>query len=70
MYVLDNPRSTIRGVFLLILAIAGGFTAETLGCRSRRLLSNNMIVKHVVSVFILYFSIGIFSKTQVHPSNF
>lgn len=67
MYVLDNPRSTIRGVFLLILAIAGGFTAETLGCRSRKLLRNNMIAKHIVSFFILYFSIGIFSKKQVHP---
>lgn len=67
MYVLENPRSTIRGVFLLILAIAGGYTAETLGCRSRRLLGDNMLVKHVVSMFILYFSIGIFSKKQVHP---
>ena len=67
MYVLDNPRSTIRGVFLLILAIMGNFTAETLGCRSRKLLTDNMIVKHLVSIFILYFSIGIFSKKQVDP---
>ena len=67
MYVLDNPRSTIRGVFLLILAIMGNFTVETLGCRSRKLLTENMPVKHLVSIFILYFSIGIFSKKQVDP---
>jgi len=67
MYVLENPRSTIRGVFLLILAIMGNFTAETLGCRTRKLLTENMVAKHLVSVFILYFSIGIFSKKQVDP---
>ena len=67
MYVFENPRSTIRGVFLLILAVMGNFTAETLGCRTRKLLTENMIAKHLVSVFILYFSIGIFSKKQVDP---
>lgn len=69
MDILSDPRSTIRGVFLLILAISGGYTAETLGCKSRKLLGNNMLVKHIVSIFILYFSIGIFSKEKKNPTD-
>ena len=67
--VLDNmdPRSTIRGVFLLILAIMGNFTAETLGCRTRDLLENNQRVKHLVGIFILFFSVGIFSSPGIDP---
>ena len=37
----------IKGLFLLILAIGGGYTAETLGCKTQKLLSNNMYVKHM-----------------------
>lgn len=65
--MLNDPRDSIRGVFLLILAIAGGFTAETLGCRSRKLLYENMLAKHITSFSILYFSIGVFSSVKVDP---
>jgi len=58
----------IKGLFLLILAIGGGYTAETLGCKTQKLLSNNMYVKHMISLFILFFSISIFDTGEVkHP---
>ena len=66
--LVGSSRDTVKGVFLLILAIAGNFVAETLGCRTRELLTNNMYAKHLVSVFILYFSIGLFHKKDKHPS--
>ena len=30
--------NTITGIFLLILAVSGNFVAETLGCKSQKLL--------------------------------
>jgi len=58
----------IKGLFLLILAIGGGYTAETLGCKTQKLLSSNMYVKHMVSLFILFFSISLFDTGEIkHP---
>jgi len=58
----------IKGLFLLILAIGGGYTAETLGCKTQKLLSSNMYVKHMISLFILFFSISLFDTGEVkHP---
>ena len=50
-------ESTIKGIFLLILAVAGNFVAETLGCKTQQLLSNNMLSKHIVIILILYFAV-------------
>jgi len=50
----------IKGLFLLILAICGNFIAETLGCKTQKLLLENMYVKHSISLFILFFSITLF----------
>jgi len=58
----------IKGLFLLILAIGGGYTAETLGCKTQKLLSSNMYVKHMISLFILFFSISLFDSGEIkHP---
>jgi len=58
----------IKGLFLLILAIGGGYTAETLGCKTQKLLSSNMYVKHMISLFILFFSISVFDTGEIkHP---
>ena len=32
----------IKGIFLLILAVSGNFVAETLGCKSQKLLTENI----------------------------
>lgn len=58
----------LKGVFLLVLAIAGNFVAETLGCKTQKLLSENMFAKHFISIFILYFAIGFVNNDQPqHP---
>lgn len=65
-----NLNDTVKGVFLLVLAVAGNFIAETLGCKSQKLLSENMYAKHFISVFILYFAIGfVNSEEPEHPTN-
>ena len=56
----------VQGVFLLILAVAGNFVAETLGCKTQKLLSENMFAKHFVIISILYFAID-FSSGSNNP---
>jgi len=67
MIIIDS-HEILKGVFLLVLAMAGNFTAETLGCKTQKLLSENMFVKHFISIFILYFAIGFVNNDQPqHP---
>ena len=54
----------VKGLFLLVLAISGNFIAETLNCRTQKVLSENMYAKHLVSLFILFFSITLFNGEE------
>ena len=59
----------IKGLLFLILAICGNFIAETLSCPIQKLLTENIFVKHIVTVLILYFTTGIIqdSHSPIHP---
>lgn len=61
-------EQVIKGIFLLILAIAGGFISQTLGCETQKMLTYNMFVKHFIIILILYFTIN-FTNTDetIHP---
>ena len=48
----------IKGIFLLFLAVSGNFIAEVLGCNIRKVLTEKMLVKHIIVIFSIYFSIG------------
>ena len=50
------------GFFLLFLAVSGNFIAETLGCETQFLFSNNLIVKQIIVFLILFFTINLTSK--------
>ena len=54
------------GISLLLLSVSGNFVGETLGCKLQTKLSQNMVVKHILVLFIIFFSIGI-SKDIIHP---
>ncbi len=43
-----SDSDTIKGIFLLILGVSGNFVAETLGCKTQKLLSENMFAKHFI----------------------
>jgi len=51
----------LTGLFLLILTVSGGFVAETLGCSTRKLLSENQLVKQAILLFLIYFTINLTS---------
>lgn len=63
----EKADNIMNGVLLLILAISGNFIAETLGCQSQNLLRNNMIAKHIMILFIIYFSLGFASESNPNP---
>ena len=59
----------VKGLFLLILAISGNYVAETFGCQTRRLLSNNQYAKHIMTFIILFFSIDFVSGVSNKPAS-
>lgn len=58
-------KNNILGIFLLILAVSGNFIAETLGCKTQKLLSGNMFAKNIVIILITYFSLGLSNSDEV-----
>lgn len=62
-----SDSDTIKGIFLLILAVSGNFVAETLGCKTQKLLSEDMFAKHIIIYLIIYFALGFTSNNHVHP---
>lgn len=63
----EKDSNIMNGVLLLVLAISGNFIAETMGCQLRKVLSENMYSKHVVILFIIYFSLGFTSNDDMNP---
>ena len=47
----------------MLLALSGGFVAQTLGCKTQKLLTRHMYVKHIVIIMLVYFTSSVFLKT-------
>ena len=63
----EDYISLANGIFLLLLAVSGNFVAETLGCKTQYALSNNMYLKNLVILFMIYFTINYSSTDVEHP---
>ena len=62
----DSMESIIKALLLLVLSISGNFLAETLGCQSQTLL-DNMFAKHILILFMIYFTIDFTDKDHINP---
>jgi hypothetical protein len=62
-----STDDTIKGIFLLILAVSGNFVAETMGCKTQKLLSESMLAKHSIIYLIIYFALGFTTDETPHP---
>jgi hypothetical protein len=58
-------NNSILGIFLLLLAVSGNFIAETLGCKTQKLLSTNMYAKNIIIILITYFSLGLSNNKEI-----
>lgn len=65
----QNISGIIKGVFLLILAVSGNFVAETLGCKTQKLLGESMLAKHFIILLVVYFALGFTSDGNPHPGD-
>ena len=58
MDLISPTKKYTKGLFLLILTISGAFIGETLGCKTRKLLTENIYAKYLCKIFnyfICYF---------------
>ena len=62
-----HEKNYTAGLFLLILSVSGNYIAETLSCRARSILTNSMLAKHVMILFLIYFTINFTAEKTIHP---
>ena len=60
----ENLNDNIKSIFLMLLAICGGYVAQTLGCKTQKILTENMYVKHIVVFSLIYFTSSVCEKTS------
>lgn len=61
---MDNIDDLIKSIFLMLLALSGGYVAETLGCKTQKILTENMYLKHIVIIMLVYFTSSVFSEDK------
>ncbi len=60
----------LKSLFLLLLGVSSNFVAETLGCKTQKIFSENMFAKQGIILMILYFTLTFVSgSTTIHPGN-
>ena len=60
----ENISPILKATLLLFISIAGNFLAETLGCKTQFYLEN-MYVKHLLILFMIYFTIDFTQGDEV-----
>ena len=56
-----------KGLFLLILTISGAFIGETLNCKTRKLLTENIYAKYLVTLFVIFFAVDFTDNKNLSP---
>lgn len=59
----ETFETILKATLLLVLSVSGNFLAETLGCQSQKVLGN-MFVKHILILFMIYFTIDFTQRDQ------
>ena len=63
----EVKQNLMKGLFLLILAISANFVGNLLGCKTQKTLTENMLAKHGVLLFLIYFTVDLTSEEVIHP---
>jgi len=62
-----NPN-LLKSVLLLALAVSGTFVGNTLGCKTQYHLTNNMYAKHILLIFMTFFTLNYTTSENENPS--
>jgi len=57
----------LKSLFLLILIMAGGFIGDIFGCHAKQILTHNIIVKQLVFISLIYFTIDFTQDENESP---
>ena len=60
------PLPIMKSLFLLFLIMAAAFTSDLFGCHAKKILNFSIYAKHIVFIFLIYFTIDFTSELQ-HP---
>lgn len=52
--ILTTRISRISFIFVSLVIIAGGYTTQLLSCETQRLLKNNIYVKHLIGLLLIF----------------
>jgi hypothetical protein len=63
-----NPNM-LKSVLLLVLAVSGNFVGNTLGCQTQFQMTNNMFVKHLILIFLIFFTLNYTTTENENPMN-
>jgi len=56
-----------KSLFLLFLVVCGNYIGELLGCKTQQLLSENIFMKHIILVCLIFFTINLIGEKKLHP---
>lgn len=56
--ILENINIDMKNLLILYLIISANFLAQTFGCKTRYVATNNMYVKHILGFFTLLFFVN------------
>jgi|TARA_Y100000389_G_scaffold41702_1_gene36417 hypothetical protein len=57
----------LKSLFLLFLVMAGSFIGDIFNCTLKNLLTNNIYIKHLVFICLIYFTIDFTDDKRKHP---
>jgi len=55
----------LSGVWLVFIGVSGNFIAETLGCKTQKLLSESVLAKQAVVFAVLFFALSALSELSL-----
>jgi len=63
----DTSVNTIDSVFGLVIGMFSGYIGATLGCRTQYHLSENMMLRHLVLLFVILMGVNSSTTESEHP---
>jgi len=67
--MLEYNPNLLKAVLLLTIAVSGNFIGSTLSCKTQYYMTNNVYIKHLIILFIIYFTLS-YTSDDTNPLNF
>jgi len=65
--ILNYNSNLLKSILLLVLAVSGNFVGNTLGCKTQFNMTNNMFIKHILLIFIVFFTLNFSANENENP---